>query len=250
MPKTTADKKSAKGGARTRPNIMTLVEYAASEIREQILSGELAAGERILLDEVADDLGISPIPLREALRTLATEGLVAPLPRRGYTVAPVTVADLEETYRVRLVLEPLAVKLAVPVLEPADIENLRKELETLSAVIAAEDWPEHRTHHRAFHFGIYEKCNSSWLIRFTDMLWANSDRYQRMTTQIRGELGDRMKEHKAVLDACAEGNAEGAGELMRVHLDHAFTTLRDYLVARSAGTSRSAKTRSEAPPEG
>src|ERR1700742_5190631 len=116
MPKTSADKKSAKKGqSRTRPNIMTLVEYAAGEIREQILSGEMAAGERILLDEVAEELGISPIPLREALRTLATEGLVAPLPRRGYTVAPVTVADLEETYRVRLVLEPLAVKLAVPV---------------------------------------------------------------------------------------------------------------------------------------
>jgi DNA-binding GntR family transcriptional regulator len=246
MPKTSADKKSTKKGqSRTRPNIMTLVEYAAEEIREQILDGELAAGERILLDDVAEDLGISPIPLREALRTLATEGLVAPLPRRGYTVAPVTVADLEETYRVRLVLEPLAVKLAVPVLQPADIDQLRKELELLEAATAAEDWPEHRTHHRAFHFGIYEKCNSTWLIRFTDMLWANSDRYQRMTTQIRGELGDRMVEHQAVLDACAEGKAEEAGERMHEHLEHAFATLRDYLVARAA---RASKTRSEQPP--
>jgi DNA-binding GntR family transcriptional regulator len=247
MPRTTADKKPAKGQARRRPNIMTLVEYAAEEIREQILSGELAAGERIRLDDVADDLGISPIPLREALRTLATEGLVAPLPRRGYTVAPVTVADLEETYRVRLLLEPLAVTLAVPALVPADIDHLRKELDLLGAAIAAEDWPEHRTHHRAFHFGLYEKCNSTWLIRFTDMLWANSDRYQRMTTQIRGELGDRMVEHHEVLDACAEGAAEEAGERMRVHLDHAFTTLRDYLVARSTGTARSSKSRPEAP---
>jgi DNA-binding GntR family transcriptional regulator len=247
MPKTSADKKPAKRQARSRPNIMTLVEYAAGEIREQILDGELAAGERILLDDVAEDLGISPIPLREALRTLATEGLVAPLPRRGYTVAPVTVEDLEETYRIRLVLEPMAVQLAVPVLKPADIEQLRSELEQLEAATAVEDWPEHRLHHRAFHFGIYEKCNSPWLIRFTDMLWANSDRYQRMTTQIRGELGDRMVEHQAVLDACAAGEAEEAGERMHDHLEQAFDTLRDYLVARAARASRSSKTRADQP---
>jgi DNA-binding GntR family transcriptional regulator len=247
MARTTANKKSTKRQARTRPNVMTLVEYAAGEIREQILSGEMAADERILLDEVAEDLGISQIPLREALRTLATEGLVAPLPRRGYTVAPVTVADLEETYRVRLVLEPLAVQLAVPVLTPENIDQLRKELEQLDVATAAEDWPAHRLHHRAFHFGIYEKCNSSWLIRFTDMLWANSDRYQRMTTQIRGELGDRMVEHRAVLDACARGEAEEAGERMHEHLEHAFTTLREYLVARSSGGSRSSKSQPEAP---
>jgi DNA-binding GntR family transcriptional regulator len=236
MPRTSAGKKSATGQARTRPNVMTLVEYAAGEMREQILDGDLPAGERILLDEVAEHLGISPIPLREALRTLATEGLVAPLPRRGYTVAPVTVADLEETYRVRMLLEPLAVELAVPALTPADIEHLREELEQTIVAISAEDWPAHRTHHRAFHFGIYEKCDSRWLIRFTGMLWANSDRYQRMTTQIRGELGDRMVEHRAVLDACAEGAAEEAAERMRVHLERAFTTLRDFLAAQATGT--------------
>jgi DNA-binding GntR family transcriptional regulator len=234
------------GRGRTRPQVMTLVEYAAEDVRERILSGDLAAGERILLDEIAEDLGISPIPLREALRTLAGEGLVAPLPRRGYTVAPVTVSDLDETYRVRMLLEPLAVRLAVPALTPASMRALNDELVALDAAIAERDWPQHRVHHRAFHFGLYEKCNSPWLIRFTDMLWSNSERYQRMTTQIRGEMTERMDEHRAVLDACEAGDAEAAGEAMRAHLDRAFTTLHGFLAENTNVASGGAVAKAEA----
>jgi DNA-binding GntR family transcriptional regulator len=188
----------------------TLVEHAAQDVRERILSGALAPDERILLDAIADDLGMSPIPVREALRTLATEGLVARLPRRGYKVAPVTLADLDETYRVRLLLEPLAVSLAVPTLTAADLKTLHRELELLGEAFTALDWEAHRTHHRAFHFGLYDRCGSAWLIRFADMLWLNSERYQRMTTEIRGELTERMTEHERVA-ARLPGRPPGGG---------------------------------------
>lgn len=215
------------------PRIRTLVEYASQQLREQILSGELGAGERMRLDVVAEDLGISPIPLREALRTLATEGLVTPLAHRGYSVAPVTIADLEETYRLRLLLEPLAVRLAVPGLTKVDLRALGESLDRLGRAFKEGHWPDHRTHHRAFHFGIYERCNSEWLVRFTDMLWSNSERYQRMTAQIKGQLTQRAKEHRAILAACRAGDADRAGDLMHDHLAASLVSLKEYLVLHS-----------------
>jgi DNA-binding GntR family transcriptional regulator len=208
---------------------MTLVEYATGELRERILAGDLPAGERLLLDGIAEDLGISPIPLREALRSLASEGLVSPLPRRGYTIAEATAADLEETYRLRLMLEPLAVELAVPMLTAADLVALQAEFELAKLAVDAADWRAHRLHHRAFHFTIYNRCGSAWLLRFTDMLWANSERYQRMTTQIRGGLAERVSEHQAILDACKQGDAKAASEAMHSHLENAFVMLRGFL---------------------
>jgi DNA-binding GntR family transcriptional regulator len=213
------------------PTTRTLVEYASEQLREQILSGELGAGHRIRLDVIAEEFGISAIPLREALRTLAAEGLVTPLAHRGYSVAPTTLADLEETYRIRLELEPLAVRLAVPLLTKADIKKLGTSLDLLGQAFKNGHWPDHRTHHRRFHFGIYERCNSPWLLRFTDMLWANSERYQRMTTQIQGQLTQRAKEHRAILAACRAGDAERAATLMHEHLAKSLRTLSDYLVA-------------------
>lgn len=213
---------------------MSLVEFAAAQLRENILSGELGAGERIRLDEIAGDLKMSPIPLREALRTLATEGLVIPAPHRGYTVSAVTVADLDDIYRMRLILEPLAVRLAVPHLEDDDLEYLREELDLVNRAVQKGDWPDHRLHHRAFHFGIYDRCESSWLLRFTDTIWLNAQRYQRMSTRIKGELAQRRREHEAILAACEEHDAESASALMHDHLKLAGDRIRAFLSERES----------------
>jgi DNA-binding GntR family transcriptional regulator len=213
------------------PGNRTLVEYASERLRESILAGELPPGKRVLLDSIAHELGISPIPLREALRTLATEGLVVPLPHRGYTVAKLTVPDLQETYRLRLLLEPLAVKLAVPRLTEVDIAHLTTELDLLARAFDEGNWPNHRTHHRSWHFGIYVRCESAWLMRFIDMLWLNSERYQRLTASIEGELRERMKEHRRIFAAVKAGDADRAASLMHEHLNSAEESLRAFLDA-------------------
>jgi DNA-binding GntR family transcriptional regulator len=99
---------------------MGLVALAAESLRDDVLAGVFAPGDRILLDAVASELGMSNIPVREALRTLATEGLVEAVPNRGYVVVAATAEDLEDTYRLRTMLEPLAVRVAVPRLTDAD----------------------------------------------------------------------------------------------------------------------------------
>jgi DNA-binding GntR family transcriptional regulator len=207
----------------------TRVDVAASWLRESILSGDLVPGERIPLDRVAERLDMSLIPVREALRMIATEGLVRQLPHRGYLVQPLSVADVDDSYRLRMLIEPLAVRLAVPRLSEADFAALHTDLELLGRSFKAADWPGHRIHHRAFHFGIYEKCESAWLLRFTDMLWVNTQRYQRLTSQIKGELRERMREHERILAACEAGDAERAGGLMLDHLSRAALKIREFL---------------------
>jgi DNA-binding GntR family transcriptional regulator len=210
---------------------LTRVEYAAERVREQILAGDLPGGERIPLDALAQSLGMSAIPLREALRVLGGQGLVVPSPHRGYTVAPATVADLDETYRLRLLLEPLAVNLAVPQLREPDFVVLAQQLDLFERAYRHESWHDYRVHHRAFHFGIYEKAQSTWLVRFTDALWLNTERYQRMTAMIVGELQQRMNEHRQILAACIAGDADAASELMHDHLERAAEKIRAFLIA-------------------
>jgi DNA-binding GntR family transcriptional regulator len=207
----------------------TRVEFAAEWLRENILSGELVPGERIPLDPIAERLDMSLIPVREALRTLASEGLVIQLPHRGYVVTPLSVDDVLDSYRLRVLIEPLSVRLAVPRLTPADIAALRNELEWLGRAFREGDWASHRIHHRNFHFGIYERCGSVWLVRFSEMLWLNTQRYQRLTTQIKGELEERQREHERILDACERDDAEQASELMHDHLSRAGQKIRDFL---------------------
>lgn len=236
MPAARRTRKSSGTAARARPvgvaPVGSLVEFAADSVRQSILVGDLPPGERILLDDLAAELGISPIPVREALRVVATEGLVVPVARRGYTVAPVRVEDLEETYSLRFLLEPRAVRLAVPRLTPADLAELTGDLEALAEAFRENDWPNHRLHHRNFHFGIYNRCNSPWLLRFTEMLWTNSERYQFMTTRIKGELRQRLSEHRAILRACKAGDADRAAELMHDHLVAAEKPLAAFIAAR------------------
>jgi len=214
---------------RSRTSPQTLVDYAAGQLRESILSREFAPGEWIRLDALADSLGMSPIPLREALRMLASEGLMVQQPHRGYVVASASVADLQETYRLRLVLEPLAVKLAVPQLTDADIADLTASAEAMSAAFAAGDWVAYRENHRAFHFTIYNRSGSKWVVRFSEMLWLNAQRYQRMMMEMKGEFRRRNQEHKALLQACKARDADEAAELMRVHLARALEAVETFL---------------------
>src|SRR5690242_4657103 len=84
----------------------TLVERAAEGLRAEILDGTLAPGDRVHLADAAERLGMSMVPVREALRSLASEGLVYAVPQRGYRVSELSLDDLEDTYRLRVELDP------------------------------------------------------------------------------------------------------------------------------------------------
>jgi DNA-binding GntR family transcriptional regulator len=209
----------------------TLVDLAAETLRDELQSGRLTAGSRIHLGETAARLGMSPIPVREALRTLATEGLVVSLPHRGYRVPEANLADLEDTYRLRLILDPLAMELAVPKLTAVHLERAEQALARLGAGLKSGDWSAIRAANRDFHFAIYEASESPWLLKLITMLWETSERYQRLSTPYRGTTTQRKAEHVAILEACRSGDPRRSAKLLHEHLNRTYTMARKALGA-------------------
>src|SRR5699024_10282630 len=95
-----------------------------SVLRKAILKGELQAGERLVQAQLAEAIGVSRMPIREALRTLELEGLVVMEPHKGAVVRPISKEDIEEIYELRIALEPLALKKSVPNFTKQDLETL------------------------------------------------------------------------------------------------------------------------------
>lgn len=196
----------------------TRAEKASQALREAIDSGELAAGSRILIDETADRIGMSASPVREALRSLASEGLVILHPHRGYQVASFDLKDLKDTYMVRKLLEPMALSLSVPRLTGQDFENVERDLSRLAQAYEAGDWSVVAIHHHAFHQGLLARADSPWLTRFQEILWGNSERYQRASAGRRGSYHDRIDAHRSILEACREGRVDDAVVALGHHL--------------------------------
>lgn len=204
---------------RRPPDLLTLAGYAEELLREMIFSGELPPGTRIYPDEAASKLGMSSIPVREALRSLAALGLVDASARRGFRVRAADSTDFADTYDLRLMLDPHAVRLAVPKLNQAALDRIKSALAAFERTLMAGDMHAYYADHRAFHFAIYEHCGSRWLLEIISMLWENSQRYQRLSTGPRGTVEERVAEHRAIAEACEDGDAERAGQLMWEHLE-------------------------------
>jgi DNA-binding GntR family transcriptional regulator len=200
----------------------TLVDRAVVGLRDEILEGRLAPGERVHLTEAAERLGMSVVPVREALRALAAEGWVVAYPQRGYRVAELSAEDFADTCRLRLTLDPLATELAAARMGSRELERLADALEDLFDAFGAGDQERYALAHQRFHFAIYEASGSAWLVRFIRMLWEHTARYQRLQVHREGLLEQRLEEHRAIRDACVAGDATRAAELMRAHLDAAF----------------------------
>jgi DNA-binding GntR family transcriptional regulator len=206
-----------------------MAEAALSELQESILSGELAPGSPLRLEELAERLGMSISPVREAVRRLETLGLAVHVPHRGARVAELALDDLHDTYEVRLALETLAVSKAATGFTERDGEQARAHLNEYAEARRRGHAREERAAHTAFHFVLYQAARSDWLLRLIRPAWENSERYRSLSLQKRIWV-DRQREHERILDACARHEpAEAAAELRR-HL-----TVTANLVARQMG---------------
>lgn len=213
-----------------RQRYNTMAEAAVAELQEAILSGELAPGAPLRLEELARSLGMSISPVREAVRRLESLGLATHVPHRGARVADFAIDDLRDTYEVRLALETLAVRRAAERFSPADEAVARTPLETYSAAHRRGNESEARRAHADFHFALYSASGSSWLVRLIRPAWENSERYRTLSLPHRGGPDQRRREHERILDACVRHAPDEAADELRSHL-----ALTANLVARRMG---------------
>jgi DNA-binding GntR family transcriptional regulator len=195
----------------------TLSERAFAAVHKAILSGVLTPGTHLPIEDLAARLEMSPMPVREALRQLDSAGLVENVPHRGARVTELSLADLHEIYEARLALEPLAIRTAAARFDAQDAAAARTLLERLARAQRAKDADATWEAHTAFHYGLYRRSGSQWLLRLITPLWESSERYRRASPAARS-IKDRTAEHEAILQACLDRDPDRAAAELHNHL--------------------------------
>ncbi|MBX7455115.1 GntR family transcriptional regulator [Mycolicibacterium sp. 3033] len=196
----------------------TLVEVAGHRLRDAILSGQLAPGQKILEEQLCADLGISRAPLREALRLLAQQGLVEHLPRRGSRVTEWSPGDILQLFELRFVLERHAIENALPLTDPGrQLEPVRDALE---GMVSAEDALDRDDAHRAFHAAVVTLADNRQLdIALAPILLKLQ---LPMAKNLRAEAhyahaADGVERHRAILAALESNDAAVVVAALREH---------------------------------
>ena len=194
----------------------TLAEKAFETLHAAIITGRLRPGARLPIEELAEVLDMSPMPIREAVRRLDAAGLVENIPHRGARVTELSVTDLAEVTEARLALEVLAVRRAAERFDPGHEALARERLAELEAM-SDDNSAETSAAHAAFHFALYDAADSAWLIRLIRPAWETSERYCLEVPECR-QLKSRRWEHRAILESCIAHDADVAAIALHDHL--------------------------------
>lgn len=189
----------------------------ASYLRERILRDELRPGDRIRQEDVAERLGASRLPVREALRMLEAEGLTEHEPRKGARVPRLTMHELDVIYRMRERLEPLSLSESLPLLTVDDHARLE---DVQSRIEANTDLDRFLELDREFHLGTYSGCHIEPLNAIVTRLWNSTQHYRRAYVALGGQ--ERMwvvnSEHRLLLDAVVRRDATDAERFLEGHI--------------------------------
>ena len=190
-------------------------------LRTAIVVGDLREGELYSSFALAEPLGVSATPVREAMMDLAGEGLVTTVKNKGFRVTVMTPRDLEEMAEVRQLLEPPAVREVVGTIPDADYEALRSLAGQIVDAAKEGDLHTYLTVDREFHADILRYTDNSRLVTLATKLRAQTPLKALRPLADAGKLVDSAREHEQLLDLMVSGDADGAYDLMMRHIGHA-----------------------------
>jgi len=223
--------------------VRNLSEQAYDRIRHDILYGELFPNEKLQIDAISERYGIGAVPVREALNRLSSEGLVDRKSHRGFFVATISMADLEELVKTRVWLETLALEQSMRNADEAwedalvvsyhRLARTQRLLPTETGREISEEW---EVRHKAFHLLLLDRCGSSWLLGFCSTLMDQAVRYRNLSmntnpSKLRRE--GAAAEHQAILNAVLERNVELACQLLTEHYHITLEGLRKVIPSQS-----------------
>ncbi len=201
-----------------------LQHLVADRLRAAILEGSLKPGQWLRQRQLAEEFNVSQMPVREALKELAAEGLVEHIPYRGMRVVAFSPEDVEDLYAHRSLLEGMTARAAAERIEPDELEHLQHLQAQMDDHMAPEDLAEYRQLNRHFHETIFRASRRAYLIRtlqqmwdaFPTMLWSN---FAHTVVYVLPERdATDTHEHVAILDALAAHDSDAAERLMREHI--------------------------------
>jgi DNA-binding GntR family transcriptional regulator len=208
-------------------NLALLSQRVTLDIKNLILSGDLAPGSRIRQEELALRFGTSRIPVREALRYLESEGLVILKANSGAWVAKLHLADCLEVYKIRERIEPLAIGESVQQLQEAQIAKLETLVERMEL---ARDTDEFLRLDREFHIGSYAGADMPELQSLIQRYWNKTQQYRSAFTRLVGPQGRWLMnyEHRLIMEAIKRRDIDGSASILHGHIRRTRLTLAEH----------------------
>ena len=214
----------------------TVAAMTLDAIRDGILHGNYAEGEPLRQDALAEELGVSRIPIREALRQLEAEGLVTFNPHRGAIVSSLSLGEIEEVFELRSTIETDLLRRAVPRLTPEQLDQADEVLDRYALALRSGDVSMWGELNWQFHSTLYAPAGRAVTMGIVQRLHQQSDRYLRMQLALTHGETRANDEHRAIAAAVRAGDAKRACAIMREHIAGAGRSLLEFL-----GNSREEK---------
>ncbi len=214
---------------------LTVVQMTLDAIRDRIVRGIYPEGEPLRQDALALELGVSRIPIREALRQLEAEGLVTFNPHRGAIVSSLSLSEIEEVFALRAMIESDLLRQAIPHLNAEHILRASDILTAYERALQEHDVAAWGELNWAFHSTLYARADRPLTMGVAQRLHQHADRYLRMQLALTHGESQAKQEHRAILDAARRKDGMAACPMLREHIIGAGERLLTFLRAHRAG---------------
>lgn len=211
-------------------NYMPLRDLVFQVLKEAIITEELKPGERLMEVQLAEDMGVSRTPVREAIRKLELEGLVSMVPRKGAYVADISIKDAAEVFEIRWALEGLAASLASERITDGEIKKLEKALKDIEKAAKKGDTKTIIKKDAEFHNILFNSTRNGRLAQIINNLKEQIYRFRVESFRNPKRFKNTIQEHKAIIEAIKERNSQKAEEITKIHIrkaeDNVLSRLR------------------------
>lgn len=205
-----------------------LRELVCEALSDAIRQGILKPGDRLMENQLADDLGVSRTPIREAMRQLEIDGYVIMIPRRGTYVSDLTMRDINEVFEIRATLEALAGQLAAKRITPEEIEQLKNLLAQIETIAqqkkTLEQMDDIVKYDMQFHEILYQASRNKRLVDIISNLREQVRRFRKVSMSFHGRIFETIKEHRAIVQAIEKQDADEARLMAKLHIEKSEQT--------------------------
>ena len=202
-----------------------LREVVSETLRQAIKDGILKPGERLMEIQLADELGVSRTPIREAIRKLEQEGFVVMVPRRGTYVADISLKDIAQVFEIRSALEELAAGLAAERITPDELEYLERILVEINDFIDKGQFDKIVDADIRFHDVLYHASRNTRLVDILHNLREQMLRFRSVSMHYPGRLAATWEEHRQMVENIANHNSTMARKVAKKHMENSEKTL-------------------------
>ncbi len=209
---------------------LTLRERIVDFIKDAVVSGRLKPGERVPEQEIAENLGISRTPIREAFRQLESEGFISVTPRKGAVVSPITDKDVTEFYAIKSLLEGFAASIACAKLTIKDIKKLESLNSQMDRCAEKDDVKGFFRLDNQFHDTFLKACGNEKLCVLVHNLVQQFERFRITALSVPGRMKDSVRQHREIIEAFRESNSGLVETLVRANAEKSGNMLVEELL--------------------